>query len=94
MTAPDVRTPGGNPANAETQTTHQPADSAASEPVAQPMSHYARKRQARLQAVAAIQGVALHRLADGGWLASRWNLSRELADAEIEGWLARMGVPL
>ena len=73
------------------KTTNQPADSAAFEPVAQPMSHYAAKRQARLQATAALQGVALHRLANGGWLASRWNLSRELADSEIEGWLRQIG---
>lgn len=91
MGAPDVRTPGGNPANAETQTTNKPVDSAAFEPVDQPMSHYARKRQAKLQAVAALAGVALHRLDDGSWLASRWNLSRELADVEIEAWLKRIG---
>ena len=50
-----------------------------------------RKRQARLQAEAALQGIALHRLADGRWLACRWNLSRELADTEIEAWLQRVG---
>jgi len=55
------------------------------------MSHYATKRQARLQAEAALRGVALHRLADGRWLACRWNLSRELADTEIEAWLQRVG---
>jgi len=59
--------------------------------VAQPISHYAAKRQARLQAVAALQGVALHRLANGGWLASRWNLNRELEDAQIEAWLRQIG---
>ena len=91
MTAPDVRTPGSNPANAENQTTNKPADSGAFRPVAQKMSDYARKRHARLQAEAALRGVALHRLADGRWLASRWNLTRELADTEVEGWLARIG---
>ncbi|MBX3601124.1 MAG: hypothetical protein KF863_10900 [Rubrivivax sp.] len=50
-----------------------------------------RKRQATLQARAALQGVALRRLADGRWLASRWNLCRELDDGEVEGWLARVG---
>jgi len=50
-----------------------------------------RKRQARLQAEAALRGVALHRLANGRWLACRWKLSRELADSEVDGWLQRMG---
>jgi len=71
--------------------TNQPANSAASEPVAQPMSQYARKREAKLQALAALQGVALHRLADGRWLACRWGLSRELADSDVQPWLNRMG---
>ena len=61
------------------------------EPVAHPMSNYGRKRQAKLQAVAALQGVALRRLATGRWLACRWNLSKELADTEIEAWLQRVG---
>jgi hypothetical protein len=46
-----------------------------------------RKRTARLQAEAAQHGIALHRLADGAWLACRWNLSREVADSAIESWL-------
>ncbi len=49
------------------------------------------KRQARLQALAALQGIALHRLADGRWLACRWALSKELDDAEVEGWMQRVG---
>ena len=54
-----------------------------------------RKRQAHLQATAALRGgIALHRLADGSWLASKWNLSKPLADDEVEGWLARVGVKL
>jgi len=60
-------------------------------PVIEATSHYARKRQARLQAQAALQGVALHRLADRSWLACRWGLSRELADSEVEAWLNRVG---
>lgn len=50
-----------------------------------------RKRQATLQARAALQGVALRRLADGRWLASRWNLCREIDDGEVDAWLARIG---
>jgi len=91
MTPPDVSSPGGNPANAETQTTNKHTDSAASEPVAESLSHYAAKRQSKLQAVAALQGVALNRLADGSWLASRWNLSKTLADTEVEAWLRQIG---
>ncbi len=94
MTAPDVRTPGGNPANTETKSTNQRPDCAAFRPVAQGMSDCARKRQARLQASAAMQGIALHRLADGRWLACRWNLTRELADTEVEAWLKRLGVSI
>lgn len=71
--------------------TNQRPDSAEFPPVAQEMSDYARKRQARLQAEAALRGVALHRLADGRWLACRWGLSRELADSEVEAWLNRVG---
>jgi len=59
-------------------------------PVEQELSRYARKRQARLQAEAALQGVALDRLADGRWLARRWALSKELADTEVEAWLRRV----
>jgi hypothetical protein len=49
------------------------------------------KRQAQLQAQAALQGIALHRLADGRWLACKWGLSREIDDAEIEACLQRAG---
>lgn len=42
-------------------------------------------------ALAAIAGFELRRLADGRWLASRWNMSRELDEAEVPGWLAQVG---
>lgn len=51
-----------------------------------------RKRRARLQAVAAMEGIALHQLTDGSWLACRWNLTKALADTDVEAWLARAGV--
>jgi hypothetical protein len=50
-----------------------------------------RKRQADLQARAALAGIALHRLADGSWLAHKWNLSKGLADTEVEAWLSQVG---
>ena len=50
-----------------------------------------RKRQTDLQACAALAGIALHRLADGSWLACRWSLSKPLADHEVEAWLAQVG---
>jgi hypothetical protein len=58
---------------------------------AQQMPQADEKRQAQLQAEAALQGIALHRLADGRWLACRWGFSRELADTEVEGWLQHAG---
>jgi hypothetical protein len=51
----------------------------------------ARKRQAELQARAALLGITLHRQADGRWLASRWGLSRVLEDGDVEVWLQRAG---
>jgi hypothetical protein len=44
-------------------------------------------REALLKARAGAAGISLHRLPDGQWLASRWSLTRELSDAEIEAWL-------
>jgi len=76
-------------ANAEHNDNHPNFD--AFQSVAQEISRYAIKRQANLQARAALHGVALHRLADGCWLACRWGLSRELADSEVEAWLKRVG---
>ncbi len=66
---------------------------AAAQPAAEPaqQSDADRKRDATLAATAALQGIALLRLADGRWLASRWNLCRELDDSEVEPWLARVG---
>ena len=49
-----------------------------------------RKRQADMQARAALAGIALHRLADGSWLASRWNLCKPLTDSEVGAWLDRV----
>jgi len=42
-------------------------------------------------ALAALAGFELRRLADGRWLVSRWNLSRELDDSEVEDWLRTAG---
>jgi|GEM_PF-6953094 len=89
MTAPDVRTPRvPAEANAEDQSTER-LHSAAAAQLAQSAADA--KRQATLQATAALQGISLHRLASGAWLASRWNLSCELRDDEIAAWLARTG---
>jgi hypothetical protein len=52
-----------------------------------------RKRQETLIAQGAWQGgFTLRRLADGSWLVSKWNLCKEIPDAEIEAWLERVGV--
>lgn len=51
-----------------------------------------RKAFATLRAVAALAGVELQALPEGGFLASRWNLSRELPDLQaVREWLARVG---
>ena len=90
MSALDVRTP-RVPAEANAEHKDKQSDSDAFRAVAQEISRDAIKRQANLQARAALHGVALHRLADGCWLACRWGLSRELADSEVEAWLKRVG---
>jgi hypothetical protein len=53
-----------------------------------------RKADACRVALAALAGIALHKLADGRWLATRWNLTRELDADEVDSWLARVGVKL
>lgn len=50
------------------------------------------KRVATLIAEAALRGFVVHRLADGGFLACRWNLSRDLPDADaLETFLRQVG---
>lgn len=50
------------------------------------------KAFATLRAVAALAGVELCKLPEGGYLASRWNLTRELPDLQaVREWLARVG---
>lgn len=72
MTAPEVRTPGGNRASAEntTDTAHsaRPADDAQD------------KAFATVAAEAALDRCALHQLADGRYLLTRtaWGMCREL----------------
>lgn len=52
-----------------------------------------RKAFANARALAALAGVELLALPDGGYLVSRWNLSRELSDLQaVREWLARVGV--
>jgi hypothetical protein len=63
MTAPDVRTPGGNRANAEDNTTGDAAIISDAPSVD--------KRFATLQARLALRGYALHRLTCGGYLIAR-----------------------
>lgn len=54
-----------------------------------------RKEFATLRAVAALAGVELYKLPEGGYLASRWNVSRELCELPdlqaVREWLARVG---
>ena len=49
------------------------------------------KRRSTWPAMAALAGYELRRLADGRWLVSRWNLSKELDEAEVPGWLRQVG---
>ena len=51
------------------------------------------KRLANLKAQAALIGVVVHQLADGAFLACRWNLSRDLSDLDaLEIWLSQQGL--
>lgn len=53
----------------------------------------AEKQRATLTAKAAMREIKLQRLDGGGYLLTRWNLSKELPDlASAEALLARMGV--
>jgi hypothetical protein len=42
-------------------------------------------------ALAALAGYELRRLANGRWLVSRWNLSKELDESEVSGFLQQVG---
>jgi hypothetical protein len=63
MTGPDVRTPGGNRANAEAQIRGDGESIGDAAPID--------KRFSTLQARLALRGYALHRLAHGGYLIAR-----------------------
>lgn len=53
------------------------------------------KNDATRVACAALAGFQLRRLADGAWLLSRWNLTREFtSDEELEAFLRSAGVPV
>ena len=80
MTAPDVRTPGGNRASAEQNT----ADA-----TILPAADAERKAFARVAAEAALCGCTLHELAGGGFLLCRWGLSRELPCLRAVGDMLR-----
>lgn len=83
MTAPQVRTPGGNRANAD-QNTINAADFTPDQ-----------KRLATLRARAALAGVVLHDIeGDFGktiYIVSRWALTRELDSLDAaEAWLKKV----
>ena len=83
MTAPDVRTPGGNLASADQKTDAAIVVDAAC----------LDKPDSTLVALAAIAGFQLRKLADGRWRVERWNLSRELNDTgAVRAFLAGAGV--
>ena len=85
VSAPDVQTPGGNLANAEEQTQ---SDAAIVADVTR-----TDKVETTLIATAALAGFDLRRLEGGRWRVSRWNLTRELADAgAVRAFLASAGV--
>ena len=86
MRAPDARTPPARGASAE--------DTRADLGIvpARPLSRYAEKRFATLQAQAALMGIGLERI-PGGFVVTRWNLGRELESLDaVAEMLAQMGV--
>lgn len=86
MTAPNMETPGEVGTEGRAQGTAANLDCAAIDDAAR-----IEKLHRTWPALAAIAGFELRRLADGRWLASRWNMSRELEEAEVPGWLAQVG---
>jgi len=53
----------------------------------------ASKRLATLRAKAALQGIAVHSLADGGYLVIRWNMTKDVPDLDgLSRFLFTMGV--
>ena len=88
--APDVQTPGGNPASTEHETTDT-TDCAAQSRQAQDLSRTDKSR-ATLAALLALKGYSLHELADGSYLASRWNHTRPLRDLHaVLGFARQVG---
>lgn len=88
MSAPNVRTPGGNRADAETSTGDEAIVGdciAASKPD---------KAFATVQARAALLGVELVQLGDGTFLVKKWGLFRTLETAaDVERFLRQVGGP-
>ncbi len=51
------------------------------------------KRLATLRAKAALQGISVHQLADGGFLVCRWNMTKDVPDLDaLARFLFTMGV--
>jgi hypothetical protein len=51
------------------------------------------KRFATLKAQAALHGIAVHQLADGGYLVCRWNMTKDVPDLDaLSRFLHTMGV--
>ncbi len=51
------------------------------------------KRLATLKAKAALAGIAVHQLADGGYLCCRWNMTRDVPDLDaLSRFLHTQGV--
>ena len=81
MTAPDVQTPGGNPAS-----TNQNTDDT------QIIGDFAeeRKAQATLAAMLALRGFSLLEIAGGGYLVARWDRSAHCSDlAQVRAFYQR-----
>ena len=74
--APDVQTPGGNPASTE----HKTADTAYCAGQARQAQDLSQtdKTRATLTALLALKGYSLHELTDSSFLASKWNCTKHL----------------
>ena len=88
--APDVQTPGCSPASTEHKTTDTTNCAGQSRQV-QDLSRTDKSR-ATLAAKLAIAGYSLHEMADGSFLASRWNHTRPLRDLHaVLGFARQVG---
>lgn len=87
MTAPEAQPPGALGSSADRAAGETDGTASIT------LDEARRKAWATWQARAAMRGHQLRRLDDGRWLAWNHAWSRDMAEADIEAWLQRIGAP-